>query len=64
MVTINNMLVDSFAAEVFKNFIDAVNAVEDGLEEGNRTKYYDAPNFILRPLAYKIVNFLVDCAQA
>lgn len=33
MVTINNMLVDSFAAEVLKHFVDAVNTVEDGLEE-------------------------------
>lgn len=33
MVTIDDMLVDAFPTEMLKDFVDAVNAVQNGLKE-------------------------------
>lgn len=33
MITIDDMLVDALSTEMLKDFVDAVNTVQDGLEE-------------------------------
>lgn len=47
VVTIDDMLVDALPAEMFKDFVDAVNAIQNSLEDHKRKKRKNESHIIV-----------------